>query len=335
MNNRRRLVVLLVLIVCLSRSSHAQEQRWRAYGERVMLAAPASVRNGSTLDKARFVSAQIASYMAAQGIEPNSSLKGRLKGFWKYGYRRADRGSCGDVAAILGDAFAGAGIKADARGIVAEVGGTGRFNRAAVNRDHGAIAIVTGGRVYLFDPWMYASKTGTFAGFKATDRWNGMDYDTWVTEMRRLGYTKFGLYDDSPMQDWIDNETEKERRAPARKPRLSPTPPPARPTPSPRPPASPAADAADQAAVDRYIAAEEGRIPEMIAYDRAHGRPDSQYRLEWVVRPHLEGKYMVVASRLWQKCDANHEWTSISTFCSAESPARIPISTIQQKYPKR
>lgn len=73
----------------------------------------------------------------------------------------------------------------------------------------------------------------------------------------------------------------------------------------------------------------------MIAYDRTHSHPDNQYRFEWGVRPHLEGKFMVVASRIWIKCDANHDWTTLSTFYSAENPARIPISTIHQKYPER
>lgn len=208
-----RFALLLALgVLALAPASPGAEERWKAFGARVMAAAPRSVQTADALTRARFVAARVSDYLATQGIAPNTSYGGRLEGAWKYGFGHLDRGSCGDVAIVLGDAFEGAGLKKDARGIVAQASA---LNVADVNRDHGALALVANGKVYLFDPWQYAREAGTFAGLKS-NRWNGMPYDTWVAEMKGQGYSTFGLADGTAMKDWVDNETLREKQQAAK-----------------------------------------------------------------------------------------------------------------------
>ena len=199
------IAALLVCIPCVF-VLQAEDTAWKAFGERVILAAPASIRNGTDLDKARFVSHMVANRLAAEGVRPNASYTGRLQAAWVYGAQRADKGSCGDIATLLDEAFKGAGLKCDRRGIVGEVGGAGQYNVTNVNRDHGALALVSGGKVYLFDPWQYARSAGTYAGMGQGDRWNGMDLDTWSAEMKRQGYARISLTDGGKLEDWRQQE---------------------------------------------------------------------------------------------------------------------------------
>jgi hypothetical protein len=93
--------------------------------------------------------------------------------------------------------------------------------------------------------------------------------------------------------------------------------------------------AEDQAAVNRYIAAQEARVSGWIEADRKSGKMSTQYRWEWVIKPHIENGYMVVASGAWQKPDNDHAWFETGTFGSAAAPFRIPIAEIKRDYPPK
>lgn len=265
----------------------AQEQAWKAFGERVMLSAPASVRNGSDLDKARYVTHMVANRMAAQGIPPNATFGGRLRAVWSSGVRHADRGSCGHVAEILEGAFRGAGIKSDLRGIVAEPKGVGRYNVADVNRDHGALAMVSGGKVFLFDPWQYGRTRGSYAGMGPLDAWNGMELDTWTSTMRKQGYSTFSLVDGGAIETWRAQET----RAQELRARLQ-----AKGTPRPtEPPRS--SDGArtqeDRELLACFKAWAEDGIPE-----RNRNEPGANYAMVWLEGPRIEGDKVIFAYSL-------------------------------------
>lgn len=265
----------------------AQEQAWKAFGERLMTTAPASIRNGSDLDKARFVTHMVANRMAAQGIPPNATFKGRLRAVWTSGARHADRGSCGDVAEILEGAFRGAGIKADLRGIVAEPKGLGRYNVADVNRDHGALAMVSGGKVYLFDPWQYGRTRNSYAGMGLQDSWNGMDLDTWTSRMRQQGYGTFSLVDGGGIEAWRAQETRaQELRARLQNNGVT------RPAEPPRS-TNGARTQEERDLLACFKAWAEDGIPE-----RNRNEPGANYAMAWLEGPRLEGDKVIFAYSL-------------------------------------
>lgn len=197
--------VLALLFTC--GTLRAEDTAWKAFGERLMTSAPENIRNGSDLDITRFVAHQVANKLAAEGVPPNASYTGRLQSIWNYGVQRVDRGSCGDIATLLEQALRGAGVKSDLRGIVAEVGGLGQYNLADVNRDHGALALVSNGRVYLFDLWQYGRAQQTFAGFGLNDPWNGIELPAWEARMRTQGYRTISLVDGSALAQWVEIES--------------------------------------------------------------------------------------------------------------------------------
>ena len=88
----------------------------------------------------------------------------------------------------------------------------------------------------------------------------------------------------------------------------------------------------DEAAVARYIAGEEARIPAQYESDRKAGL-SREWRWEWVVRPHIENGCMVVASIIWQKCDKDHPWTEAGSFGSAKDPMKVSLSEVYRLYP--
>lgn len=185
------------------------ENQWAVFGERIMLAAPESVKKGHDLEKARWIASQIAKKMAAENIPPNVSYTSRIEGAVDYGWQNRDRGSCGWVADVLRQAFKGAGLKY----VPQDIMGTKSLLSPStytdiVNSNHGAIAVVDNGKVYLFDIWQYGRSENSFAGFEMNDRWNAVSYEDWVEEMKKQGYETIGLVDESnDMQKWIEQET--------------------------------------------------------------------------------------------------------------------------------
>ncbi|HPN85142.1 MAG TPA: hypothetical protein PK821_07400 [Victivallales bacterium] len=191
-----------------------QETQWKVFGERIMLSAPENIKNGPEIDKARWVASQLAKKMAAENISPNTSYSSRVGTAVSDGWQNRDRGACGWVADTLRQAFNGAGIRYAPKDIMCT---KNTFSPSSysdpVNINHGAMAVADNGKIYLFDIWQYGRTESTFAGFQPNDKWNGIEYDQWVSEMKKQGYNSFELTDDTTtLKDWVETEAFNQKR---------------------------------------------------------------------------------------------------------------------------
>ena len=190
---------LLLVPAFLSALVAAEPTRWSAFGEAAILGAPAEIRQGTELQKARYLTYCFAQELAAKNVEPNNTFGGRFAALFKYGAKRSDRGACMDIEDSMIEVLRGAGFRHTAPvGVVGFKGGLADYNLTDVNRTHVGLGVVCDGQIYVFDPWQYGLAHKAFAGMSQQDPWNGMTLDAWLAAMRTQGYTTFKVDSDPP-----------------------------------------------------------------------------------------------------------------------------------------
>ena len=168
-----------------------------------MLGAPDQIRQGTELEKARYLTSCFAQELASRGVEPNTSFGGRFSALFSYGVKRAGRGACMDIEDSMIEVLRGAGFRHTAPlGVVGFKGGLADYDVTDVNRTHVGLGVVCDGQIFVFDPWQYGLAHKTFAGMGQSDPWNGMTLDTWVATMRTQGYAVFKT--DTEPQEVLD-----------------------------------------------------------------------------------------------------------------------------------
>lgn len=190
------LLLLLGLVAATAFAGDLKNQ-WRTILDReaqaAVAGAPASVRGGDSMAKARY--AFTAYCKALKGAGVNSNL------FTRNAARMA-----GDEYALtcswhnehLRTWFQRFGIPAkDVAAVVADADSA----LPGPNMNHGALAVRgADGKACFFDPWQMAVANvlvGTLQSASAyegaaTSKWNGMPAEAWEKEMLAQGYTRFG-----------------------------------------------------------------------------------------------------------------------------------------------
>ena len=154
-------------------------------GQALLNSLPASVKQGTPVDKAKYAFTHYCSTLAKNNIPVNSTPWTRLQN--TFGNFDPGRWTCGDHTANLKALFEGMGIE---QAVEIEAS-TGNMPAGIPNRNHGSVAIVLGGKLYVFDAWQLAfSGDGTYAG-AATSKWNGMELADWEAEMGKQLYFLF------------------------------------------------------------------------------------------------------------------------------------------------
>ena len=165
---------------------------WASFGKDVLENAPYHVKNGTAIDKAKYLFPKVGDKLAAHGITPNNSFLfgtggGRVGGVFADG--RCDLGSCTDTSSWLQDAFYGAGIQSDK--VAMDKGSVqGNIDLTDVNRNHVGLRVVGENGVQMFDLWLHGVDKGTYAG-AGSSHWNGMGGKEYLDRMKGKGYERF------------------------------------------------------------------------------------------------------------------------------------------------
>ena len=186
---------------------------WYRYGEEAIKTAPADIRGGSEADKARYLASKVAEKYQSMGINPNTSLMGRARAAVKYGPKNIKVGTCGNLTDAMIDAFQGGGFRSDHLRMVSgdkphplmQLGrgdlktpldtGTKLFSAILdVNKDHGGLGVVIGGKVWVVDAWSHGLEKGSFKGFEKSP-FALMPLPAWGAMMNKAGYSSFTQID--------------------------------------------------------------------------------------------------------------------------------------------
>lgn len=157
----------------------------QAFAKNAMAAAPVNVRNGTDLDKARYLCNELSNSFANKKIKVNSENADRIS------HADPTDFTCGDLTERVKTVWITAGIKAgSAIDIVADKN-TWKPALFDPNFNHGAPALVQDGQVYIFDLWQHAVGNGKeFSKFDIS-KWNSMKPSDWDAQMRKQGYVRF------------------------------------------------------------------------------------------------------------------------------------------------
>lgn len=159
----------------------------------------------SPLSKAKYITAHVGQQLHRMHIYRNDRIPDRVGSLQKYWTK--DVGSCGYVSEKLDMALRGAGIQSDfviGQRSLLEMG----KHVDVANRNHGAVAVVIEGKVYMFDLWKGATSarsplSSDFSGEGEVELshgifddagngpWNGMPADVWEKNMKDDGYETF------------------------------------------------------------------------------------------------------------------------------------------------
>lgn len=173
----------------------AERELMRMWGQSISKTMPASVKKGGTLKQLQHAFNQYCNALEKRGITHNDSLTTRVYNLFKEGSRT--KWTCGDHSTLLESLFAGMGIpgpnllylKADSQDLI-----------PTTNRDHGALAVLINGKLFVFDAWQVARLDGSYDLKKHPERqrWGGMDSGMWELQMLAQGYQVFSLDDREP-----------------------------------------------------------------------------------------------------------------------------------------
>lgn len=169
-------------------------QTLRNFGAELLANAPAGIRNGTPVEKAKYAMGAYCDALAKADAPVNASWWNRFQNL----VRNADasRWTCGDHANNLEAVFGGMGIKQNEIMLTAD----SNSSIPSPNSNHGALGIEYLGTVYMFDPWQLAvNNSGSYSG-AAASKWNGMTASAWEAEMLKQGYVQFS--DD--LKSWND-----------------------------------------------------------------------------------------------------------------------------------
>lgn len=157
----------------------------KEFGADLLAHAPASVKSGSPIDKARYGFARYCDLLAKHDVSVNSTLWSRLQNLARN--QDASKWTCGDHANNLEAVFRGMGIKEPMGMISADADSA----LPTPNADHGALGISYEGKFHFFDAWQLAVNNGGKYTGADSSKWNGMDSRAWEAEMKKQGYVRF------------------------------------------------------------------------------------------------------------------------------------------------
>ncbi len=173
------------------------DARLKAHGDYLVTTAPAEVKNGSQLVKAKYIFKEYCIFLNGQRQGVNSFGHTQL-----LNARNGDRSmlQCGWHTEKLKILMGRMGIRSeDMSGIVADAHSSLPY-LLSPNQEHGALALRDkDGKVYVFDAWQLAVNNvivstginlGAYSGAE-NSKWNGMEAQLWDKEMRSQGYLRF------------------------------------------------------------------------------------------------------------------------------------------------
>jgi hypothetical protein len=191
-------LLLLGLTPCMGQNDAQKlEAKLKEHGRVIVAKAPEDVRNGSPLEKAKYVFNEYCKYLNQQGCGFNRNL-----------LNQAEYNSMGNIYMCqcgwhndrLKELMVSMGIKPeDMSGVVADANSSLPVF-ISPNQEHGALAVRDkDGKVYIFDVWELANdnvivSTG-LNDYPYADpeisKWNGLEADLWQTEMLNRNYVRF------------------------------------------------------------------------------------------------------------------------------------------------
>ena len=205
-NGMRIALAFIMACVMLLRSplglaKPSPKVNWAAWTH-AMLSSPEGQRVQKQQSKkltAQWLASKATKKMAAIGIVPTTGLFDVGKNW----LLELGSGQCGDVAVILEDVFAVAGI---GQPILVEAFVSEEDEAAfqsiddpfGFNTGHGIVLLSLDGEVCAFDPWMASYTQSLLSGdrwfygnFPPDNKWNGMSVSEWWDHLQEEGYTRF------------------------------------------------------------------------------------------------------------------------------------------------
>lgn len=178
-------ICLLLSSVNFSAFAAGEDEALRQFGADILAKAPKDVKSGTQLQKARYAFIQYCTLLDKNDVGVND-------GYWsRWGTFLTQRDSklwtCGYHSNNLMDILKGMGIQS-AYYLMTDANQT----IPSPNEDHGAMALVDRGKIYLFDAWMLAEENNHKYSGSETSKWNGMGIKDWEKEMKQHGYVRFG-----------------------------------------------------------------------------------------------------------------------------------------------
>lgn len=161
---------------------------WKKFGEQLKAAAPSN-----ELDRARYIASQVAKELDRRGINPNTSLIGRIDASLRYG--NSEAATCGYLNDALTETLKGSGFDpGQIHSVVGYKDGWQALNRGYifdVNINHVAPVVVIEGIPYSFDLWSHGGSEGNFKSFD-NSAYNGIKTEDWGKLMyKHQGYNSF------------------------------------------------------------------------------------------------------------------------------------------------
>lgn len=158
---------------------------WKRFGEQLKATAPSG-----ELEKARYIASQVAKELERRGINPNTSLGGRIGALAKYG--DTGMGTCVYLNDALSETLKGSGFDGgQIHSLVGYKEGLMSYNRLDVNVNHVAPVVVIHGVPYSFDLWAHGGSEGNFKNFDYS-AYNGIKTEEWGRLMQKhQGYSSF------------------------------------------------------------------------------------------------------------------------------------------------
>jgi len=178
---------------------------WKKFGEQLKSNAPAS-----ELEKARYIASEVAKELDKRGINPNTSIAGRVDASVRYGDGSA--GTCVYLSDALIETLKGAGFHGgQIHSLVGYKDGWQALNSGYLfdaNINHIAPVVVIDGVPYSFDLWAHGGSEGNFKNFD-NSAWNGIKTESWGELMQKhQGYNAFSSDEGKTKKDLAEANKE-------------------------------------------------------------------------------------------------------------------------------
>ncbi|MCB8933045.1 MAG: hypothetical protein M9921_14530 [Fimbriimonadaceae bacterium] len=177
----------------------SEREMMRMWGQSIAKTMPAAIKKGGTLKQLQFAFSQYCNALDKRAVTNNSSYATRLTNLFKEG--KLTKWTCGDHAELLESMFSGMGIPGKD---LLYLHAVAERLQPTINQDHGTIAVLINGKLFVFDAWQVARFNGSFNLAKNVQAsiWNGGDAYTWELQMIAQGYSQFQL-DDRPFHKHV------------------------------------------------------------------------------------------------------------------------------------